>query len=172
MDDHLATDTATRHHSVYFRLRFWNDGGGGITPEVRVTKVLLGDDVREAKFSPQLPLLLPWSSLAAPPTLTRLHTGGETVGVLGALNWADKGDGTGTGYPIDPPLMYVAGEEHTPEIGQTDEKVLCRFKPSCPVTWTCPQSSNGSGFRSRRLKAERAATFRRGISMKHQRGLR
>ncbi len=132
MDDHLATDTATRHHSAYFRLRFWNDGGGGITPEVRVTKVLLGDDAREAKFSPQLPLLLPWSSLSAPPSLTRLHSGGETVGVLGALSWVDRADGSGTGAPLFPPLLYVAGEEHNPEIGQTDERVFVQIQAIVP----------------------------------------
>jgi hypothetical protein len=130
MDDHLTTDTATRHHAAYFRLRFWNDGGSTITPEVRVTKLLLGDEAREAKFSPQLPLLLGWSSLAAPPGLTRQHTAGETVGVLGALNWVDRGDGTGA--PLDPPLLYVAGEEHNPEIGQTDEKVFVQIQAIVP----------------------------------------
>src|SRR5712691_7213504 len=34
MDDDLTTDTVTRHHAAYFRLRFWNDGGGEITPQV------------------------------------------------------------------------------------------------------------------------------------------
>jgi hypothetical protein len=133
MDDHLTVDTATRHHSVYFRLRFWNDGGGAITPEVRVTRVLVGDKKpADAQFSAQLPLLLPWSSLSTPPALTRQHTAGETVGVIGGINWIDKGDGTGTGFPVHPPLLYVAGAEHSPEIGQINDRVFVKIQAFVP----------------------------------------
>jgi hypothetical protein len=131
MGDGLIPDTATRHHAVYFRLRFWNEGGGAITPEVRVTRLMIGeDDPQDAPFAAQLPLILPWSSLSTPPSLTRQHTAGETVGVIGGLSWLDKGDGTG--FPIYPPLLYVAGAAHNPEIGQTEEKVFVKVQAFVP----------------------------------------
>lgn len=130
MDDHLTPDTATRNHAVYFRLRFWNDGGGEITPEVRVTRVLLGEELKEAPFAAQLPLLLPWSSLSSPPRLTPQHTAGETVGVLGALNWTSIDDIRG--IPLDPPLLYIAGAEHNPEIGQVLAKVFMKVQAFVP----------------------------------------
>ena len=130
MDDHLTPDTATRHHAVYFRLRLWNDGGGEITPEVRVTRVLLGEELKEAPFAAQLPLLLPWSSLPTAPALTRQQTAGETVGVLGALNSAEMGDGRE--MPLAPPLLYVAGAAHSPEIGQVLTKVYIKVQAFVP----------------------------------------
>jgi len=132
MADELTMDPATRRHAVYFRLRFWNEGGGGISPEVRVTRVVLSGG-KDAAFSGQLPLLLSWSSLATPPVLTRQHTAGETVGVLGALNWIDRSDlPAGSGFPIDPPSLYIAGAEHHAEIGQTDEKVYVKVQAFVP----------------------------------------
>jgi hypothetical protein len=131
MGDGLSPDTATRHHAVYFRLRFWNEGGGAITPEVRVTRVVLGEaNPKDAPFAAQLPLHLPWSNLKTPPALTRQHTAGETVGVIGGLSWLDKGDGTG--FPIYPPLLYVAGTENNPEIGQTNERVCVHVQAIVP----------------------------------------
>jgi len=129
MDDHLTTDTATQKHAAYFRLRFWNDGGGAITPEVRVTRVILSNG-KDAPFAAQLPLLLPWSSLTSPPKLTRQHTAGETVGVMGALNVGETADGRT--YPLVPPDLYIAGGENHPEIGQTDEMISIEVQAFVP----------------------------------------
>jgi hypothetical protein len=92
---------------------------------------MLGEaNPKDAPFAAQLPLLLPWSNLKTPPALTRQHTAGETVGVIGGVSWLDKGDGTG--FPIYPPLLYVAGAENNPEIGQTDERVLIHVQAIVP----------------------------------------
>ncbi len=152
MGDGLIPDTATRHHAVYFRLRFWNEGGGAITPEVRVTRLVIGeDDPQDAPFAAQLPLILPWSSLSTPPSLTRQHTAGETVGVIGGLSWLDKGDGTG--FPIYPPLLYVAGAATTRKSGRRSRESSSKSKRSCRVSPRCPRSRSGSGFRSLKTEA-------------------
>lgn len=130
MDDTLTMDAATRRHAVYYRLRFWNNGGGAVTPEVRVTRVVMSDG-HEARFSAQLPLLLGWSSLGGtPPALTRQHTAGETVGVIGALSVSETSDGVT--FPVVPPSLYVAGSHHHADIGQTDEKVFVLVQAIVP----------------------------------------
>jgi hypothetical protein len=128
MDSDLTADFKTPNHVVYFRLRFWNDGGGAITPEVLVSRVVLGDG-SDASFSPQLPLTLGWSSRSVPPSLTRHHTGGETVGVLGMAIWHRARD---MGLPVGFTQLYVAGSEHQPLIDRTQEKVHIQIQAILP----------------------------------------
>lgn len=130
MADNLVIDTATPNHAAYLRLRFWNRGGGTVSPEVRVTKVVL-EDGTDAKFSAQLPLVLGWSSLKAAPALTRQHTAGETVGVVGILG--EQPTPTGNSVLLTPPLLYIAGAEHHAEIGQTTAKVFFCVQAIAPT---------------------------------------
>jgi hypothetical protein len=152
MDESLLTDSATARHLVYFRLRFWNDGGGAVTPEVRVTDVRVADEARDARFSPQLPLPLAWSHHKTPPRLTRQHTAGETVGVLGALSFDETSDGVL--YPVDPPALYIAGLDHHASLGQIDDKVFIKVQaiaPNQPVIekwfWVQVEKADGPGYR-------------------------
>ncbi len=129
VDRTLTADRAVPNHLVYFRLRIWNRGGNAITPEVRVTRVLMGNGLKEAPFSAQLPLLLPWSNEASPPLLTRQHTAGETVGVLGAVSHRQV-KGWSESYPH--PLLYIAGAEHQAEVISTNEKIYLRIQTVIP----------------------------------------
>jgi hypothetical protein len=129
MADNLTIDTATPNHAAYLRLRFWNRGGGTVFPEVRVTKVILADGTA-ARFSAQLPLVLGWSSLKATPGLTRQHTGGETVGVLGIVG--EQLTPTGNSIQLTPPLLYIAGAAHHAEIGQTTSRVFICIQAIVP----------------------------------------
>jgi hypothetical protein len=128
MAESLTADFETPNHVVYFRLRFWNDGGGGITPEVLVSRVVLADG-GDVSFSAQLPLTLGWSSRSTPPSLTRHHTAGETVGVLGMPIWHQAKE---AGLPAAFTQFYVAGSEHQPLIDRTEGRIYVQIQAIVP----------------------------------------
>jgi hypothetical protein len=84
--------------------------------------------------------------------LTRQHTAGETVGVLGALTFEETDDGVL--FPVDPPLLYIAGESHHASIGQIDDKVFVRVQAITPEQpaierwfWVRVEKADGRGYR-------------------------
>ena len=157
LDDDLIADQVTRNHSVYFRLRFRNDGDGAITPEVRVIRVVM-EDGTESSISGQLPLLLGWSSRKTPPVLTKQHTAGETVGVLGLLNWEDSP--TGAGSSLFPPLVYVPGSEHHAKIAQVWGKVFVQVQAIVPGYPQVPTIERWFWVATKQVLNEEAMKFR------------